>query len=100
MSNEDKLDRIVDARMKLKARFEDKMRRTPSVADPRPQGTGPRNRHGMPQLPVGQYATDKWPVLDLGVHVEVEPAEWRLTVDGACDQPVTLDWEAFLALPQ
>ena len=32
----------------------------------RPQGTGPLNRHGMPQLPVGQHEVKNWPVLDLG----------------------------------
>jgi hypothetical protein len=61
-----KLDRLVEARMALKARFEKEMSETPSLADARPQGTGPINRHGMPQLPVGQVATKKWPVLDLG----------------------------------
>ena len=31
-----------------------------------PQGSGPRNRHGMPQLPTGQHQVKNWPVLDLG----------------------------------
>src|SRR5213076_570942 len=29
-----------------------------------PRGTGPQNRHGMPQLPVGQRRVPNWPVLD------------------------------------
>ena len=31
-----------------------------------PEGSGPANRHGMPQLPVGQHEVKNWPVLDLG----------------------------------
>ena len=44
----DKLDRIVEARMKLKRRFEEKMAQTPSMVDEKPRGSGPPNRHGMP----------------------------------------------------
>jgi DMSO/TMAO reductase YedYZ molybdopterin-dependent catalytic subunit len=100
MNGSDKLDRVVDARMKLKARFEEKMRQTPSVADDRPQGTGALNRHGMPSVPVGQVVTAKWPVLDLGVEPEIPLSDWRLIVDGAVEHPVTLSWEDFMALPQ
>lgn len=97
---EDKLDRIIDARMKLKARFEEKIRNTPSIADEKPMGKGPINRHGMPQLPVGQTRTEKWPVLDLGYHPEVSLDRWRLTIDGEVENPVTLTWDDFMALPQ
>ena len=31
----------------------------------RPKGAA-LNRHGMPQLPVGQHVVKNWPVLDLG----------------------------------
>lgn len=95
-----KLDRIIDARMKLKARFEEKMRGTPSVADERPQGTGPANRHGMPQVPIGQTVTTKWPVLDLGYQPDVSLDRWRLMLDGEVENPVTLRWDDFMALPQ
>jgi DMSO/TMAO reductase YedYZ molybdopterin-dependent catalytic subunit len=95
-----KLDRLVDARMALKARFEAEIRKTPSVADERPQGTGPTNRHGMPKLPVGQVESKKWPVLDLGVHPDVAPAKWRLVVDGACQTPLSLGYDDFMAMPQ
>lgn len=95
-----KLDRLVEARMALKARFEAEMSKTPSVADEQPQGTGPSNRHGMPKLPVGQVVSKKWPVLDLGVHPEVPLARWRLVVDGACHSPLSLSYEEFAALPQ
>jgi DMSO/TMAO reductase YedYZ molybdopterin-dependent catalytic subunit len=96
----DKLDKVVQARMKLKERFEAKMRATPSVADDRPMGTGDKNRHGMPKLPPGQVETKKWPVLDLGVQPMLPPSRWRLFVDGACEHPLGLTWDEFMALPQ
>ncbi len=98
--SDDKLDRIVQSRMKLRARFEAQMERTPGVSDEAPQGTGPTNRHGMPRLPVGQYETTKWPVLDLGQKPQVDQTQWKLVVDGACETPVTLGWDDFMALEQ
>ncbi|MCH9686232.1 MAG: molybdopterin-dependent oxidoreductase, partial [Deltaproteobacteria bacterium] len=95
-----KLDRVVEARMRLKARFEAKMAATPSVADDRPMGEGDPNRHGMPKLPPGQYLTHKWPVLDLGNKPQVAPQQWSLTIDGAVEHPLTLDWAQLNALPQ
>jgi DMSO/TMAO reductase YedYZ molybdopterin-dependent catalytic subunit len=65
-----------------------------------PQGTGSPNRHGMPRLPVGQHAVKNWPVLDLGEQPVVERSAWTLEVGGLVDNPVTLDWDAFMALPQ
>lgn len=100
MEDSEKLKRIVDARMKLKARFEDKMQRTPSVADNRPMGKGDPNRHGMPVIPVGQTLTVKWPVLDLGIQPDIPLKDWRLIIDGDVESPVELTWEDFLALPQ
>ncbi|MCA9636498.1 MAG: sulfite oxidase-like oxidoreductase [Myxococcales bacterium] len=95
-----KLERVVEARMKLRERFEARMRSTPSVADERPQGSGPPNRHGMPQLPPDQYLTKKWPVLDLGVKPLVSREAWRLTIDGACEAPRVLTWDDLMALEQ
>jgi DMSO/TMAO reductase YedYZ molybdopterin-dependent catalytic subunit len=97
---DDKLERIVAARMKLKARFAREMQGTPSLADSRPLGSGPNNRHGMPKLPVGQTETYKWPVLDLGKSPRVDRATFRLTVDGAVAHPYTVDFAGLLALPQ
>ena len=94
------MDRVVEARMKLKARFEEKIRLTPSVADGQPMGKGNLNRHGMPVVPVGQVLTAKWPVLDLGIQPDVSLEKWELTVDGAVEHPVTLSWVEFMALPQ
>jgi DMSO/TMAO reductase YedYZ molybdopterin-dependent catalytic subunit len=95
-----KLDRLVAARMALKQRFEEQMSKTPSVADAAPQGSGAVNRHGMPKLPVGQVASKKWPVLDLGFHPAIEREQWQLKVDGACARPLTLSYSDFLALTQ
>ena len=61
MEESQKLKRIVEARMKLKSRFEAKMDLTPSMADEKPMGKGKLNRHGMPLIPVGQIITKKWP---------------------------------------
>jgi DMSO/TMAO reductase YedYZ molybdopterin-dependent catalytic subunit len=65
-----------------------------------PQGTGPRNRHGMPQLPVGQHEVKNWPVLDLGEQPAIALDTWKLEVGGLVENPFTLTWEQFLALPQ
>ncbi len=98
--DDEKLQRIVEARLKLKARHEAKIRASPSMSDAKPRGSGPANRHGMPRLPEGQHPTRSWPVLDLGTKPTVLPSQWSLTIDGAVEQPVTLDWAQFMALPQ
>ncbi len=100
MSASEKSDRIVEARMKLKSRFEEKIKNTPSVADGQPMGSGKTNRHGMPVIPIGQTITTKWPVLDLGLQPDIPLNKWKLIVDGAVDHPVSLNWEDFLELPQ
>jgi len=100
MDERDKRERIVEARMKLKARFERAVAETPALSDPSPLGTGSPNRHGMPKLPPGQTETHKWPILDLGSKPRVPASRWRLTVDGACEQPLVLTWADFMALEQ
>lgn len=100
MDTHDKFNRIIDARMKLKVRFEEKIKLTPSVADDVPQGSGTTNRHGMPVLPIGQTVTQKWPVLDLGNQPNIPLDQWRLAVDGAVEYPLVLTWKEFLDLPQ
>jgi DMSO/TMAO reductase YedYZ molybdopterin-dependent catalytic subunit len=100
MEDHGKLQRVVEARMKLKNRFEQKIKQTPSMADEKPMGSGKPNRHGMPEIPVGQIETKKWPVLDLGIQPEVPLNEWQLTVNGAVEHPVQLNWNDFMALPQ
>jgi len=100
MEESEKLKRVVEARMKLKARFEEKIQQTPSVADARPLGSGNLNSHGMPVLPVGQTITKKWPVLDLGVQPDITLDKWQLIVDGAVENPLALNWKDFMSLPQ
>jgi DMSO/TMAO reductase YedYZ molybdopterin-dependent catalytic subunit len=97
---DEKEARIVEARMKLRERFQERMRGTPGAADEKPLGSGPINRHGMPKLPVGQTPTKGWPVLDLGRVPNVPLSKWELIVDGAVEQPVRLSWKDFEALPQ
>jgi len=94
--------RIAEGVAELRARFGEKMRATPSLADEKPQGEGPRNRHGMPKEPPGQNVLEKheWPVLDLGQTPEVATDRWRLAVDGAVETPLSLSWADLLALPQ
>lgn len=65
-----------------------------------PIGSGAPNRDGMPKLPVGQHEVRNWPVLDLGDVPEVPLDHWQLEIGGLVDNPVTLSWADFLALPQ
>jgi len=66
----------------------------------KPLGSGRANRHGLPQLPVGQHEVRNWPVLDLGDLPDVSTDEWQLEVGGLVENPVTLTWKDLLALPQ
>jgi DMSO/TMAO reductase YedYZ molybdopterin-dependent catalytic subunit len=71
-----------------------------AFAGRRPEGSGPRNRHGMPQLPVGQHVVKNWPVLDLGEQPEISLDKWKLEITGLVENPYTLNWEQFLAMRQ
>jgi DMSO/TMAO reductase YedYZ molybdopterin-dependent catalytic subunit len=66
----------------------------------KPRGSGPANRHGMPAVPIDQHLVTNWPVLDLGDLPDVALADWRLEIVGLVENPVTLTWEQFMALPQ
>lgn len=52
------------------------------------------------RLPPGQHLVKDWPVLDLGRQPDVSRERWRLKLSGRVERPVTLDWPAFMALPQ
>lgn len=52
------------------------------------------------RLPPGQHLVDGWPVLDLGRQPDISRERWRLKAHGMVERPVTLDWPAFMALPQ
>ncbi len=99
----DDIQRRIEAGVaELRARFGEKMRATPSLADPAPQGDGPANRHGMPKEPPGQnvFEAHEWPVLDLGETPAVSAERWRLVVDGAVETPLELSHAELLGLPQ
>ncbi|MFM8358406.1 MAG: sulfite oxidase-like oxidoreductase [Verrucomicrobiota bacterium] len=52
------------------------------------------------RLPPGQRQVHNFPVLDLGIQPEVPADRWELKITGHVDNPVTLGWADFLALPQ
>jgi DMSO/TMAO reductase YedYZ molybdopterin-dependent catalytic subunit len=90
----DKRLRYIERQRALRAAAPD------AFAHATPAGAGPTNRHGMPKLPAGQHTVKNWPVLDLGDVPAVSRSDWRLEIVGLCENPITLDWEAFMALPQ
>jgi len=51
------------------------------------------------RLPPGQYLTEKWPVLHAGTVPQTDLASWDFRVFGEVEQPVTLSWDEFGALP-
>ena len=63
-------------------------------------GVRPRAVPAAGRLPPGQTLTTGFPVLDLGVKPAIPTARWTLALDGLVENPVTLDWAAFHALPQ
>ncbi|HEX7828259.1 MAG TPA: molybdopterin-dependent oxidoreductase [Thermoanaerobaculia bacterium] len=66
----------------------------------KPMGSGPLNRHGMPQVPIDQRIVPNWPVLDLGDVPDIRRQDWRLELGGLVDNPVSLTWAEFMELPQ
>ena len=58
------------------------------------------HRPRINRLPPGQHLTKGWPVLDLGIHPTVSPAQWTLAIGGAVENPFTWTWEQFLAQPR
>jgi DMSO/TMAO reductase YedYZ molybdopterin-dependent catalytic subunit len=52
------------------------------------------------RLPPGQKLVTDWPVLDLGVQPSVPLDVWRLDIDGAVENKVSLSWPEFRALPE
>lgn len=52
------------------------------------------------RLPPGQHRVHNWPVLDLGVKPDVPLEKWELKIHGLVENPLTLNWRQFMALPQ
>ena len=52
------------------------------------------------RLPPGQRQVHNFPVLDLGIRPEISLEKWELKIHGKVENPVTLNWEQFRALPQ
>jgi DMSO/TMAO reductase YedYZ molybdopterin-dependent catalytic subunit len=52
------------------------------------------------RLPPGQRRVHNFPVLDLGIQPEVPLDHWELKIHGKVENPVTLNWQEFMALPQ
>jgi DMSO/TMAO reductase YedYZ molybdopterin-dependent catalytic subunit len=52
------------------------------------------------RMPPGQYLTEKFPVLHYGSVPKVDLSRWDLTVYGLVDNPLTLTWDDFKALPR
>ncbi len=52
------------------------------------------------RLPPGQYLTDKWPVLHAGSVPSTDLHTWTFRIWGEVDEPRTLTWEEFDALPK
>ncbi len=52
------------------------------------------------RIPPGQYKTEKFPVLDLGIQPEVDLAAYRLKVYGEVEKPFELTWAELQKLPR
>lgn len=52
------------------------------------------------RIPPGQYLTEKWPVLHYGSVPRINKEKWNFRIFGLVDEPVTLNWQQFMALPQ
>jgi DMSO/TMAO reductase YedYZ molybdopterin-dependent catalytic subunit len=51
------------------------------------------------RVPPGQYVTADFPILSAGPTPHTPLEEWSFAIGGAIDEPVSWQWEAFLALP-
>ena len=61
---------------------------------------GRRRADGPPgRVPPGQYVVTDFPVLSAGPTPDVPLDEWRFTIAGEVDDPVSWSWDEFRALP-
>lgn len=47
------------------------------------------------RLPPGQTRVTSWPVLTYGPTPHIDTKTWSLTIDGAVNEPITLNWNEF-----
>ena len=97
----EKLETLVERRM----RYIERQKKLGHGVDVRfegmkPRGSGPPNRHGLPKIPIDQHVVQNWPVLSLSESPDVPLDRWRLEVGGLVENPFTLTWDEFMALPQ
>jgi DMSO/TMAO reductase YedYZ molybdopterin-dependent catalytic subunit len=59
-----------------------------------------KKMHEEGRLPPGQSASIKWPVLHEGEVPSFDPKAWDFRVGGLVEEPSTLTWEGFQALPK
>ena len=51
------------------------------------------------RVPPGQYVTHDFPVLSAGPTPDVPLDQWRFTVSGQVDKPLSWSWQELMALP-
>ncbi len=51
------------------------------------------------RLPPGQRLVRDWPILDLGIEPDVTPQKFRLDLDGAVENRLSLNYDEYMALP-
>lgn len=62
----------------------------------------PAGKPGDPEarrLPPGQHRVRDWPVLDLGTHPNLNPKDWRLSVEGLVSTPTVFALADLQAIP-
>jgi DMSO/TMAO reductase YedYZ molybdopterin-dependent catalytic subunit len=60
----------------------------------------PREDSPAGRVPPGQYLTSDFPVLSAGPTPRIETADWRLSITGEIDEPLSWTWEQFRALDE
>ena len=63
-------------------------------------GSGTMDPAIAERIPPGQYKTEKFPVLHYGSVPPTDLAKWDFKVFGEVDNPITLTWDQFKALPR
>ena len=52
------------------------------------------------RIPPGQFITEGWPVLHVGPILEFDEKSWSFRVFGLVEEPLTLTYQEFMALPK